>query len=391
MRLLARAIITFAIIFPITALAQNVLTLIAPNPLTIAISVGKWLIKDSQKVYFVQVESTAATAAQAREEGFRLAVRQAVGTLVVAETEIKNQQLVRNDIVQYSSGYIQDFKVISESQVGSMIRIVMDVWVSDSKIADRLLNISKADGTIDGEKSAVQFRSNLNQIQSGDQLLQLVLNDFPAKAFDIKVGKSTVSMPSRGAQIQIPVNISWNKQYISSLVEVLERTRQGSSANYYRGPNWASVIRFKNKSDWNMSVASFRDRVKLEMLEHFLVLSRPMIRLIIKNETGAILYGECFQYAGLSGSYLGEPIMFLGYMRDRYGDIAGQFFSYGGEFGERSNLHSADFSIFGDFKDDIRLTIDLPSEIAQDQLAKMNNIEVSVVKSTECRQTNSMN
>lgn len=381
----ARALIAFAIIFSFSAHGQNVLSLITPNPLTIALSVGKWLIKDTQKVYFVQIESTAATAAQAREEGFRLAVRQAVGTLIVAETEVKNQQLVRNDIIQYSSGYIQDFKIISESQVGSMTRVVMDVWVSDSKIADRLLNVSKADGTIDGEKSAVQFRSNLNQIESGDKLLQLVLNDFPTKAFDIKVGKSTVTMPSRGIQIQIPVNISWNKEYISSLTEVLEKIRQGRSANYYGGPNWEAVIRFKNKSDWSMSIASFRDRIKLEMLEYYLVLSKPMIRLIIKNEAGTSLYVHCFQYIGLSGSYLGEPIPMIGYVRDRYGDLSGQFFSYGGEFAERSNLKSADFSIFGDFKDDVRLMVDLPSEVVQGQLSKMNNIEVSVVKISECR------
>jgi hypothetical protein len=121
---------------------------LAPSPLAIILTVGQWLIKDSQKAYYVQVESTAATAAQARAEGFKLAVSQAVGTLVVTESEVKNQQLVRNEIIQYSSGYIQDFKILSETQVGSMTRIIMDVWVTESKIADRLLNLSKADGVI---------------------------------------------------------------------------------------------------------------------------------------------------------------------------------------------------------------------------------------------------
>jgi hypothetical protein len=114
--------------FTVTAKAQN-LSGLAPNPLTIALTVGKWLVKDSQKAYYVQVESTASTPAQARTEGLKLAVSQAVGTLVVAESEVRNQQLVRNEIIQYSSGYIQDFKILSESQVGPMSRVVMDVWV----------------------------------------------------------------------------------------------------------------------------------------------------------------------------------------------------------------------------------------------------------------------
>lgn len=357
---------------------------LAPSPLTIILTVGQWLIKDSQKAYYVQVESTAASAAQARAEGFKLAVSQAIGTLVVTESEVKNHQLVRNEIVQYSSGYIQDFKILTETQVGSMTRIVMDVWVTESKIADRLLNVSKADGVIEGEKSAAQYRSNLNQMQSGDRMLEMVLNDFPSRAFDIRVGKSVVTMPARGIQIQIPIHISWNEAYINSLSEVLGVVRQGQSGNYYRGPNWAAVIRYKKKSDWQMSTASFRDRIKLELIENNLIRSEPLIKLLIKNEAGTPLFSQCFRYAGLSGAFLGEPTPFIGYMRDRYGAIAGQFFSYGGSFGERSNLNTPDLSIYGDFKDDMTLVIDLPPNVALERLGNMNKTEVTAVRSGQC-------
>ncbi|QWD94569.1 hypothetical protein C2759_10450 [Polynucleobacter sp. MG-Unter2-18] len=368
----------------VTAKGQ-ILGALAPSPLTIALTVGQWLVKDSQKAYYVQVESTAATPAQARAEGFKLAVGQAVGTLVVAESEVKNQQLVRNEIIQYSSGYIQDFKILGETHVGSMTRVVMDVWVTESKIADRLLNVSKADGAVDGEKSAAQYRSNLNQMQSGDRLLELILNDFPSKSFDIKAGKSIVTMPARSIQIQIPINISWNKEYISSLTEVLDKVRQGRTANYYGGPNWAAVIRYKNKSDWSMSTASFRDTIKLELIESNLIKSEPLIKLIIKDEAGYHLFGQCFRYPGLSGAYLGEPVPLIGYVKDRYGNTAGQFFSYGGEFGERTNLKSADLSIFGDFKDEPVLIIDLPPNIALERLGGMSKTEITVVRGSSCR------
>jgi len=367
----------------VTAKAQTLAALV-PSPLSIALTIGQWLVKDSQKVYYVRVESTAQTPAQARAEGLKLAVTQAVGTLVVAESEVKNQQLIRNEIIQYSSGYIQDFKILSEAQVGSMTRVVMDVWVTESKIADRLLNVSKADGAIEGEKSAAQYRSNLNQLQSGDRLLELVLKDFPSKAFDIKSGKSVVTMPARAIQIQIPISISWNGIYISSLTEVLEKVRQGQTGNYYGGPNWAAVIRYKNKTDWFMSTASFRDRMKLELIEANLIGSQPLIKLTIKDEIGRPLFNQCFQYAGLTGSYLGEPTFMIGYVRDRYGNVGGQFFSYGGEFGERTNLKTADLSIFGDFKDDVTLIIDLPPNIALEGLGGMSKTEITVVRRSQC-------
>lgn len=367
------------------AVKAQPLAALAPSPLSIALTIGQWLVKDSKKAYYVQVESTAPTPAQARAEGFKLAVSQAVGALVVAESEVKNQQLVRNEIIQYSSGYIEDFKILSETQVGSMTRIVMDVWVTESKIADRLLNISKADGTIEGEKSAAQYQSNLNQLQSGDRLLEMVLKDFPSKAFDIKVGKSVVTMPSRNIQIQIPISISWNGAYISSLTEVLEKVRQGQTGNYYRGPNWAAVIRYKNKSDWFMSIASFRDKMKLELIEANLIGSQPLIKLTVKDSEGRPIVNQCFRYAGISGAYLGEAAPLIGYIRDNYGNIAGQFFSYGGEFGERSNLHPADLSIYGDFKDNTNITIELPPQIAIERLGGMSKAEIAIVRGNECQ------
>ena len=378
----AVCVITLAI----PAHAQSPLTLLTPSPLSIALTIGQWLIKDSQKVYYVQIESTAPTPAQARAEGFKLAVSQAIGTLIVAESEVKNQQLIRSEIIQYSSGYIQDFKILSEIQVGLMNRVVMDVWVTESKIADRLLNVSKADGTVDGEKSAVQYQNNLNQLQTGDKLLGLVLKDFPSKAFDITIGKSIVSMPARDVQIQIPITIAWNKEYISSLTEVLEKIRQGKSPNNYRNKNeWAGVLRFKGKSDWFMSTASFRDRLRLMQLDQALILSEPLIKITIKDDAGGIQHTQCFKYPGLTGTYFGESSPIIGYLSPRNGLRAGQFFSYGGDYGQNSNAYSADMSIFGDFSDDITLNIDLSPQLAKGKLIKMGKTEVSVVKGIECR------
>jgi len=191
-------------------------------------------------------------------------------------------------------------------------------------------------------------------------------------------------MPARTIQIQIPISISWNGIYISSLTEVLEKVRQGQTGNYYGGPNWAAVIRYKNKTDWFMSTASFRDRMKLELIEANLIGSQPLIKLTIKDEIGRPLFNQCFQYAGLTGSYLGEPALMIGYVRDRYGNVGGQFFSYGGEFGERTNLKTADLSIFGDFKDDVTLIIDLPPNIALEGLGGMSKTEITVVRRSQC-------
>lgn len=376
----ATLIILSALTF--TVKAQNITALLAPNPITIALTVGQWLLKDSQKAYFIQVESTATTPALARAEGFKLAVSQAVGTLVVAETEVKNQQLVRSEIVQYSSGYIQNFRILSETQVGSMTRVVMDVWVTESKIADRLLSISKADGVIEGEKSAAQFQNNLSQHQSGDRLLGLVLRDFPTRAFDLKVGKAKVAMQNRDVQIQIPVKISWNKEYIGALAEALDKTRDGQGFNSYKGRPWAAVIRYKNKSDWFMSTASFRDGYAPGLLDEALIQSHPLLRLVIKSESGAVQYVECYRYRGFMATQYQDGQNIRKPIADSE-KRTGRFYLRGGESPNNQN-DPPDLSIFGDFGDEIYLDLNISSNLAKSFLEQSNKVEVIVVRSDKC-------
>jgi hypothetical protein len=369
-------------ILTLTVKAQSIGALLAPSPFTVALTIGQWLIKDSKKVYFVQVESTAASPAEARAEGFKLAVSQAVGTLVVAESEVKNQQLVRSEIVQYSSGYIQDFKILSETQIGSMTRIVMNVWVTESKIADRLLSVSKADGVIEGERSAALFQNNLSQQQSGDNLLRLVLRDFPSKAFDLQVGKSIVAMQNRDVQIQIPVKISWNKEYISALAEALDKTRDGQGFNSHKDRPWAAVIRYKNKSDWFMSTASFRDRYKPGLLDENLIQSHPLIRLVIKNDSGAVQFDECYRYSGFMATQYQDGQNIRKPIADSE-KKAGRFYFRGGESPHNHDF-PPDLSIFGNFSDEINFNLNVTSNLAKGFLEQSNKVEVTVIRGKQC-------
>ena len=109
-------------------MAQSISPFLSSNPITLALTIGQWLMKDLRKVYYIQVKSTAETIELARAEGFKYAVSQAVGTLVLAETVVKNNELNRKDIIQYSSGYVEDFKVLQEIQVDGGVQIIMDVF-----------------------------------------------------------------------------------------------------------------------------------------------------------------------------------------------------------------------------------------------------------------------
>ena len=146
------------------------------------IKVGEWLNKitinsEKVKVYYIQVEVTASNFDQAKESGFKLAIQEALGTFVTTEKVIKFDEVTRNDIVTYSGGYIQDFKIIKENRDKLSTTLVMDVWVSESKIANRLLNTSTNKGELDGRKIEAQLATIVKDKEDAFKLLNIVLQD----------------------------------------------------------------------------------------------------------------------------------------------------------------------------------------------------------------------
>lgn len=350
--------------------SADILTIL--NPLSSVITIGKWLTKDSKKVYFIQVESTAQTAEQARTEGLRLAVNQAVGVLILEQTEVKNKDQVKQEIIKYSSGFVQDFKIISETNVGDKVKVVLDVWVEESKIADRLLIVSKAEGELQGRKVATNIDSMLIEKNSGDRLLELIIKDFPKRAFDIKIRKSEVQIIDRNAEIIVSVEIGWNEKYFESLIEAIERTResdkQSDSLAVYK-----NTIEYKRKKDWTTSIAVYSDENKANMIFRNIVASQPKIKLIVKDESGVVLYSSCFDDVRLSGRYFGSESS-KGSI-DPYGLPYSQFYAM--------NTPKAYIGLYGGYKSDFSLK--LFAGVNLEKIKKMHKNDVHVVNAVECR------
>lgn len=338
-------------------------------------SPGQWIVKDSKKVYYIQVESTANTLEQARQAGFKQAVSQAVGTLVVAEAEVKNQQLIRQDIILYSSGFIDDFNVISETGVGGKVKIVMDVWVIESKIADRLLSVSKSDGTVEGLRAATQQKTYLDEQYKGDELLHLVTKDFPKNAFKVTVGKSIISLEGRDSFLKVHVDFEWNEAYVNAIQEVLLKTREGKSGmRGFTSDQWATTILVKRKDEWVSTYASYKDITKGNILYTNIVSAIPMLRLVIKDAENNAVFDSCYEDIHFSGRYFGDGLSWTTAGVDAYGNPVSQLYAAGAP--------SANIGIWASY----RASSDLRVEIGRNTkaLSRMKTTEVTVVKRSQC-------
>jgi hypothetical protein len=173
----------------------------------------------------VDVVSEGFSVEQARLEGFRTAVNQAVGSVVATQTQTQNQRLTRDEIVNYSSGFVDRFEILEQQDHGSRVRLKMRVWVAESRLAHRLLGQSYDSQQVPGGRIGAQVETLLEERQQGDRLIEKVMQDYPHRAFDVQVGKSRVKFDEyRQASIVTDVTIRWDRRFTDAVRDTLQQT-----------------------------------------------------------------------------------------------------------------------------------------------------------------------
>jgi hypothetical protein len=283
-----------AVILTLNCQAQTALNLITPSPVGIVLSVGTWMyeMNSRSRVYLVQVKGMGRTEAEARKEGFKVAVENAVGTLVLSETQVTNQDVARRDIIEYSSGYVSKYTVLEKQQHQGQVVVFMDVYVSESKIANRLMNKSENVSVVEGNQLYATVSTLQNQTRNGDRVIEAVLNDYPSKAFNIQ--NQTISLvrnQDRTISIHIPYTMQWNKDYIYSLGEAISRTNEGVSYSN-RSSAYRIVVREGSimfGKTWDTWTA---DRKRYD--QFFIAMdNQPKIKVSVMNAANRVVYEKC--------------------------------------------------------------------------------------------------
>lgn len=295
-----------------SAVAQTSLlaNAIIPSPAGIVLTVGKWIWDASrqEQVYYIEVAGEGRTADESKDNGFRLAIEQAIGSIISSETEVKNGRVARDEIISYASGYVDRFEIVNQEASAVGVRTVMKVWVRRSALSNRLLNRSEKSGEVDGPRASVQLSTLNRERATGDRLVQTVLNDFPKRAFDIDLKNTELKYANRSGVLEIPFELSWNKDYLSSLWTALAATSVKTS-----GAHSTVVV---SPGGWFKSYggsATYDDIGKFHLVVGTLVGTRPAVLLTIKSNTNTVLFRQCFRWPELDhfDGYVVRPGRFV--------------------------------------------------------------------------------
>jgi len=171
----------------------------------------------------IRVTATGSTFEEAKSIAFNRAIEYVVGSVILNEKESKNDKLVRNDILNHSSGYVDNYSVIKSTMTGNSVTLEMDVVVKNSRIANRILNKTTTDTNINGDKLATQYSTYLDSRKSVNSIITPVLADFPNRAFSIKVEKTDFQLDMyNNSRLAVQYRMDWNYNWVMAMDEALK-------------------------------------------------------------------------------------------------------------------------------------------------------------------------
>jgi hypothetical protein len=296
-----------------TASAQSTtltpVEILKPSPLSLVMIVGRWVMTPEQeKVYKITVQGRGRTESQAKSEAFKLAVEQAVGSLILTESVVINQDVARREIIEYSSGYVHRYEEVLRFRQDNELVIQYDIWVKRSRIADRLLVEAKSTKDLDGSTLQSQLDSIKYERHQGQRVLESVLNDYPHRAYDVKNQRMKVGHNSNyHSVVGITFDLDLSPIYLRSLWEAMQSTSQNPQAGACRANCYHDfTVTMHGRRDqvlfnrWQQSFG-FNDAGKQQLFYNKMMESRPSILVKVLDAAGHTIEKKCYFYSELDG------------------------------------------------------------------------------------------
>jgi len=84
-------------------------------------------------------DNTANARDQAVQDALRMAVEQAVGTMVSSETLVQNYETLRDEIYARTQGYVQRYDIVDETVVDNLYRVTIEARVAQGRLENDIM------------------------------------------------------------------------------------------------------------------------------------------------------------------------------------------------------------------------------------------------------------
>ena len=131
--------------------------------------------QEPDRIDKVVVTGVGVDADKARQNAIRNAVEQVIGTYVSSDTMVQNSQLLKDEILSYSGGYVKESRVISQEKGDDgLFSIKLEAQVVATKLKRKIQSLNIALKKVEGESLFAEAFSKMEEKKSGGELLSRI-------------------------------------------------------------------------------------------------------------------------------------------------------------------------------------------------------------------------
>lgn len=162
------------------------------------------------KIATLVTSGSGSTKDEATKNALRSAIEQTYGTFVSANTQVVNDELIKDEIVTVSSGNIIGYDIISTNDNGNGVEVTLKAVVSPEK----LVSFAKSKG-MKTELAGATFAMNIKMKQLNKKNEEIALKEMRSKLieickqgiFDYELVTGEPKMSKDGVNFELPLKV----------------------------------------------------------------------------------------------------------------------------------------------------------------------------------------
>lgn len=183
-------------------------------------------ILTSPAAYAMQVEGEGPTLEIALNNAFKVAIDNEVGVILDTERHLQNGEIVHNQILSYSAGYIKTYQIKHHIYIAelNLHKVIVNVSVASSKLKNFLLSRNHNPLSFNVDNIKAQIRLYKEGYVDGQKLLDNTLKYFPKEAINVTTHDFNIVADYHNPNkhyLHVPFTISWDQKYLVALQELL--------------------------------------------------------------------------------------------------------------------------------------------------------------------------
>lgn len=232
---------------------------------------------------------TGNTREAAVNNALHSAVQEAIGVMAVSETTVENDRLIRDIALNYSSGIVNEYKVL-ECHGATPVFCKVTATVSPWKFQRKLMADS-ATLKVNGENLYGQYETSRNTLIQRYKMTEYYLSQIHKSGLEVKIREMKVS---HDASLYLDYEVVWNKEFKKNIIAYLERlekdTNGQSEVNHQVYIQWAATGFFENRVRINTYDENFK-RMMLHYMNQPISIGIPEFRVCDVHEPTGGVFG----------------------------------------------------------------------------------------------------